>query len=120
MAEYLKKAKPQAPQDRRTLENTVRAMLDRIAAERDEAIRQYARELDKCEHSRHRRDRSVAAKLPRPSSGTSVPPTRTEFKRQLDAMGSRDRDRRNAGPQAHSGISGGLLRRVVSLMAPRS
>jgi sulfopropanediol 3-dehydrogenase len=68
MAEYLKKAKPKAPQDRRKLEDTVRAMLDRIATGRDEAIRQYARDLDKWERDSFRATedeiRSVAAKLP--------------------------------------------------------
>lgn len=95
MAEYLKKAKPRAPQDRRTLENTVRAMLDRIAAGRDEAIRQYARELDKWERSDFRATddeiRSVAAKLPETFKQDFDYCFRqvTEFaRRQLDTMGS--------------------------------
>lgn len=68
MAEYLKQAKPKAPQDRRKLEETVRGMLDRIAAERDGAVRHYARELDRWERPDFRvtpdEIRAVAAKLP--------------------------------------------------------
>ncbi len=68
MAEYLKQAKPKVPQDRRKLEDTVRAMLDRIASERDDAVRHYARELDRWERPDFRVSmdeiRAVASKLP--------------------------------------------------------
>lgn len=68
MAEHLKKAVPKAPQDRRKLQDTVRTMLDRIATERDAAIRHYARELDKWERDDFRvtedEIRKVSAKLP--------------------------------------------------------
>ena len=68
MAEHLKKAVPKAPQDRRKLQDTVRSMLDRIANERDAAIRHYARELDKWERDDFRvtpdEIRKVSAQLP--------------------------------------------------------
>jgi len=47
MKTYIKQAPPPAPQDRTRLEDTVRKMLAEIAAERDEAVKRYARELDK-------------------------------------------------------------------------
>jgi sulfopropanediol 3-dehydrogenase len=47
MAEYLKKAAPRPPQDKSRVEQTVRRMLDDIAANRDAAVGKYARELDK-------------------------------------------------------------------------
>ena len=49
MRTYLKQAPPPAPQDRTTLEDTVRRMLADIARDRDDAVRRYARELDKWE-----------------------------------------------------------------------
>ena len=49
MKTYVKKAPPAAPQDRTRLEETVRKMLADIAANRDAAIKRYARELDKWE-----------------------------------------------------------------------
>lgn len=68
MAEYLKKAKPKAPQDRTNLEQTVRRILDDIVAHRDEAVRKYAREFDKWERHDFRvtpdEIRSTANKLP--------------------------------------------------------
>lgn len=68
MGEYLKKAKPKAPQDRTNLEQTVKSMLDDIALNRDDAIRKYARELDKWERSdflvTQDEIRSVSSKLP--------------------------------------------------------
>ena len=68
MAEYLKQARPKVPQDRRKLEEAVRAMLDRIAAGRDDEVRRYARELDKWERPDFRvtpdEVRAVSAKLP--------------------------------------------------------
>jgi sulfopropanediol 3-dehydrogenase len=68
MAEYLKQAKPKVPQDRRKLEETVRGMLDRIAAGRDDEVRRYARELDHWERPDFRvtpdEIRAVTSKLP--------------------------------------------------------
>ena len=68
MAEYLKQAKPKVPQDRRKLEETVRGMLDRIAAGRDDEVRRYARELDHWERPDFRvtpdEIRKVSAQLP--------------------------------------------------------
>jgi sulfopropanediol 3-dehydrogenase len=93
MPEYLKKAKPKAPQDRRKLEDTVRAMLDRIAAERDDAVRHYARELDKWDRPDFRvtedEIRSVAARLPETFKQDFAYCHRqvTEFaRRQLDTL----------------------------------
>ena len=54
MAEYLKRAQPKAPQDRRQLEETVRRMLDNIEKDRDQAVRKYARDLDKWEREEFR------------------------------------------------------------------
>lgn len=68
MGEYLKKARPEEPRDRTDLEETVRRMLDDIAAHRDNAVRRYARELDKWEGDSFEvtpdEIRSVAKKLP--------------------------------------------------------
>ena len=68
MGEYLKKAKPSVPQDRTNLEQTVRRMLDDIAAHGDDAVRKYARDLDKWERGEFQATpdeiRSVASKLP--------------------------------------------------------
>lgn len=68
MAEYLKKAAPKPPQDRSNLEQTVRRMLDDIAAHRDAAVRKYAHDLDKWQRDDFRvtpdEIRSVAARLP--------------------------------------------------------
>jgi sulfopropanediol 3-dehydrogenase len=68
MAEYLKKAIPKPAQDRSNLEQTVRRMLDDIEANRDAAVRKYARELDKWQRDDFRvkpdEIRSVAARLP--------------------------------------------------------
>ncbi len=44
---YLKQAKPVQPADRRALEDRVRAILDDIAANGDDAVRRYAREFDR-------------------------------------------------------------------------
>lgn len=49
MKTYLKQAAPRAPQDRTRLEETVRNMLADIAANRDAAVRRYARQLDRWE-----------------------------------------------------------------------
>ena len=46
MVSYLKKAEPASRQDTRALTERVRAMLDDIEANRDEAVRRYARDLD--------------------------------------------------------------------------
>lgn len=49
MKTYLKQAPPPVPQDRTRLEETVRGMLADIDANRDEAVRRYAREFDRWE-----------------------------------------------------------------------
>ena len=47
MRNYLKRAVPKAPQNRRNLENTVRDMLDEIRINKDAAVTGYAKNLDK-------------------------------------------------------------------------
>jgi len=47
MRNYLKRAVPKAPQNRRNLENTVRDMLDEIRVNKDAAVTEYAKNLDK-------------------------------------------------------------------------
>src|SRR5688572_22695068 len=93
MAEYLKQAKPKVPQDRRKLEETVRGMLDRIDAGRDEEVRRYARELDHWERADFRvtpdEIRAVTSKLPETFKQDFEYCRRqvTEFaKRQLDTL----------------------------------
>ncbi len=54
MRTYIKKAAPPEPQDKTRLESTVRSMLADIAENRDEAVRRYARELDRWEGSEFR------------------------------------------------------------------
>jgi sulfopropanediol 3-dehydrogenase len=54
MVKYLKKAEPQSRQDTRALAERVRAMLDDIEANRDDAVRRYARDLDKWERPEFR------------------------------------------------------------------
>jgi sulfopropanediol 3-dehydrogenase len=54
MVKYLKQAAPQSRQDTRALTERVRAMLDDIEANRDEAVRRYARDLDKWERPEFR------------------------------------------------------------------
>jgi sulfopropanediol 3-dehydrogenase len=54
MVSYLKKAEPQSRQDTRALTERVRAMLDDIEANRDEAVRRYARDLDRWERPEFR------------------------------------------------------------------
>ncbi len=54
MAEYLKRAQPKTPQDRSRLEETVRRMLANIEKDRDQAVRKYARDLDKWEREEFR------------------------------------------------------------------
>jgi sulfopropanediol 3-dehydrogenase len=49
MVKYLKKAEPRSRQDNRQLSDRVRAMLDDIEQNRDDAVRRYARELDRWE-----------------------------------------------------------------------
>jgi sulfopropanediol 3-dehydrogenase len=49
MVKYLKKAEPRSRQDNRQLADRVRAMLDDIEQNRDDAVRRYARELDRWE-----------------------------------------------------------------------
>ena len=43
---FLKQARPEAPADRRALEDRVRAILDDIRTNGDDAVRRYAREFD--------------------------------------------------------------------------
>jgi sulfopropanediol 3-dehydrogenase len=54
MRNYLKKAPPRPPRDIGRVEETVRRMLAEIAGERDEAVRRYARQLDKWEKAEFR------------------------------------------------------------------
>jgi sulfopropanediol 3-dehydrogenase len=54
MARYLKKAEPQSRQDDRALSDRVRAILDDIERNRDEAVRRYARDLDKWDRAEFR------------------------------------------------------------------
>lgn len=68
MRSYVKKAPPKAPRDTTAVEETVRRMLAEIAAERDEAVKRYARQLDKWESDEFRVSpdhiRKVAARMP--------------------------------------------------------
>jgi sulfopropanediol 3-dehydrogenase len=65
---FLKQAVPVARADRSRVEDTVREMLSRIETERDEAVRHYARALDKWESPEFRVSpdtiRDTAARLP--------------------------------------------------------
>jgi sulfopropanediol 3-dehydrogenase len=54
MVNYLKKAEPQSRHDTRALAERVRAMLDDIEQNRDDAVRRYARDLDKWERPEFR------------------------------------------------------------------
>jgi histidinol dehydrogenase len=54
MVSYLKKAAPPSRQDNRTLTERVRAMLEDIEQNRDEAVRRYARDLDHWERQEFR------------------------------------------------------------------
>jgi sulfopropanediol 3-dehydrogenase len=54
MVKYLKKAEPASRQDTCSLTERVRAMLDDIEANRDDAVRRYARDLDKWERDEFR------------------------------------------------------------------
>jgi sulfopropanediol 3-dehydrogenase len=66
--EYLKQALPRPASDRRALEDRVRAILDDIAANRDDAVRRYAREFDRWTQPEFRvtddQVRAVARALP--------------------------------------------------------
>jgi sulfopropanediol 3-dehydrogenase len=65
---YLKRAAPVAKADRGRVETTVREMLERIASGRDEAVRHYAKVLDKWEDEAFRvapdAIRAVESRLP--------------------------------------------------------
>ena len=62
MVNYLKKAEPQSRQADRALSDRVRAMLDDIEQNRDEAVRRYARDLDRWERPEFRvSDAEIAA-----------------------------------------------------------
>jgi sulfopropanediol 3-dehydrogenase len=52
--QYLKRAAPATRADRGRVETTVREMLERIASERDEAVKHYAKTLDKWENDAFR------------------------------------------------------------------
>jgi sulfopropanediol 3-dehydrogenase len=65
MKSYVKKAPPPAPQDRTRLEETVRKMLADIAANRDAAVKRYARELDKWESDSFRVSDDAIGKVAR-------------------------------------------------------
>jgi len=54
MVSYLKRAEPPSRQDNRTLTERVRAMLEDIEQNRDEAVRRYARDLDRWEGEQFR------------------------------------------------------------------
>src|SRR4051812_39425799 len=54
MRTYLKKAPPRQPRDLGKVEETVRRMLAEIARDGDEAVRRYARELDRWEKQEFR------------------------------------------------------------------
>ena len=54
MVTYLKKAEPRSQQADRAVVERVRAMLEDIAANRDAAVRRYARELDRWESAEFR------------------------------------------------------------------
>ncbi|MBX6322207.1 MAG: histidinol dehydrogenase [Rhodospirillaceae bacterium] len=68
MRSYVKKAQPKGRRDGSAVEETVRRMLAEIVAERDAAVRRYARQLDRWEAEDLRvpadRIRAVAARLP--------------------------------------------------------
>jgi sulfopropanediol 3-dehydrogenase len=51
---FLKQARPEAPADRRALEDRVRAILDDIRLNGDDAVRRYAREFDRWEQPEFR------------------------------------------------------------------
>ena len=62
MVNYLKKAEPQSRQADRALSDRVRAMLDDIEQNRDDAVRRYARDLDRWERPEFRAsDAEIAA-----------------------------------------------------------
>lgn len=93
MRTYVKKAAPPAPQDRTQLEATVRSMLAEIAQNRDDAIRRYARDLDRWESGEFRvsadRIRQVGKSLPQSFKDDLAYSLRqvTEFaRRQLETL----------------------------------
>jgi sulfopropanediol 3-dehydrogenase len=62
MVTYLKQAEPQSRQDNRALAERVRAMLDDIEQNRDEAVRRYAKQLDRWDNPDFRvSDAQIAA-----------------------------------------------------------
>ena len=95
MKRYLKQAPPPPPQDRTKLEEAVRRMLADIARDRDDAVRRYARELDKWESSAFRVTDDEIRKVERSLPERSRPISRirskqvSEFaKRQLETLKS--------------------------------
>ncbi len=95
MKSYIKQAPPPAPQDRTRLEETVRKMLAALAASRDEAVKRYARELDRWDSGTFRvsedQIRKVAKQLPESFKADFEYSLKqvTEFaKRQLETLRS--------------------------------
>jgi len=93
MAEYLKRAQPKASKDRARVEATVREILNDVAKDRDQAVRKYARELDKWEREDFRATpdeiKAVSSRLPETFKQDFEYCRRqvTEFaKRQLESM----------------------------------
>src|SRR5882724_1831514 len=69
MKRYIKQAPSKAPQDRTRLEESVRNMLADIAANRDDAIRRYARDLDKWHNAKFRAGEDEIRKVTRELPG---------------------------------------------------
>ena len=71
MVNYLKKAEPQSRQADRALSDRVRAMLDDIEQNRDEAVHRYARDLDRWERPEFRVSDAEIAAARKPKSATA-------------------------------------------------
>jgi sulfopropanediol 3-dehydrogenase len=91
MVKYLKKAEPRSRQDNRAVTERVRAMLEDIEQNRDEAVRRYARELDRWERPEFRvSDDEIAAT--RRSASTVFKEDFAFCKRQVTEFARRQRD----------------------------
>ena len=91
MVKYLKKAEPRSRQDNRQISERVRAMLDDIEQNSDDAVRRYARELDRWESPEFR----VSAgdiDAARRSASTVFKEDFTVCKRQVTDFAKRQRD----------------------------
>jgi len=93
MKRYVKKAAPVAAADRTKLEEAVRRMLADIAANRDEAVRRYARDLDRWESANFRVTEDDIRNVERSLPGTfkddfqyALRQVTTFAKRQLDTL----------------------------------